>query len=233
MKTKLYEDLTEMLQDQMKKIAKKSDITPQELDNVYKAIDVLKDIETIKAMKEAGEEGGEQSHDGYSQEGYSTRRGVKGTGRGRYSNDGYSQHYPIYPPMMFDGVSNEGSYAGNSYAPVWNQNRNAEMHTSNNQGGNSNAQGGMSNNQSNNQGSMSNNQSMDYSNNSYDYSNRGDYSNRRGRDARTGRYVSRDRGYSRADEKEHMLDRLEDMLDDASSERERRAIEQCIERISK
>lgn len=216
---KLYEDLTEMLQDQMKKIAKKSDITPQELDNVYKAIDVLKDIETIKAMKEAGEEGGEQSHDGYSQYGYSTRRGVKGTGRGRYSNDGYSQHYPIYPPMMFDGASNEGSYA-----PVWNQNRNAEMHTSNNQGGNSNAQGG-----------MSNNQSMDYSNtnNSYDYSNRGDYSNRRGRDARTGKYVSRDRGYSRADEKEHMLDRLEDMLDDASSERERRAIEQCIERISK
>ena len=218
---KLYEDLTEMLQDQMKKIVKKSDITPQELDNVYKAIDVLKDIETIKAMKEAGEEGG-QSHEGYSQEGYSTRRGVKGTGRGRYSNDGYSQHYPVYPSMMFDGMSNEGSYAGNSYAPVWNQNRNTEMHTSNNQGGNSNADG-----------MHSNNQSMDYSNNSYDYSNRSDYSNRRGRDARTGRYVSRDSGYSRAAEKEHMLDRLEDMLDDASSERERRAIEQCIERINK
>ncbi len=218
MKTKLYEDLTEMLQDQMKKIAKKNDITPQELDNVYKAIDVLKDIETIKAMQEAGEEGG-YSQEGYSQDGYSNRRGVKGTGRGRYSNE-YSQHYPIYPPMMFDGVSNAGSYTGNSYAPVWNQNRNAEMHE--HQGGNSNTGGG-----------MSNNQSMDYSNNSYDYSNRGDYSNRRGRDARTGRYVSRDRGYSRADEKEHMLDRLEDMLDDASSERERRAIEQCIERISK
>lgn len=231
MSKKLFEDLTEVLQDQMKKIAKKNDITPQELDNVYKAIDVLKDIETIKAMQEAGEEG-EQSHDGYSQEGYSTRRGVKGTGRGRYSNDGYSQHYPIYPPMMFDGNSREGSYGGNSYAggsyaPVWNQNRNTEMHG--NQGGNSNAGANMSNNRVGN----SNNQSMDYSNNSYDYSNRGDYSNRRGRDARTGRYVSRDSGYSRADEKEHMLDRLEDMLDDASSERERRAIEQCIERISK
>ena len=218
MSKKLFEDLTEVLQDQMKKIAKKNDITPQELDNVYKAIDVLKDIETIKAMQEAGEEGG-YSKEGYSQEGYSNRRGVKGTGRGRYSNDGYSQHYPIYPPMMFDGTSREGSYDGNSYAggsysPVWNQNRNTEMHGG--QVGNSNADG-----------NMSNNQSMDYSNNSYDYSNR------RGRDARTGRYVSRDRGYSRADEKEHMLDRLEDMLDDASSERERRAIEQCIERISK
>lgn len=209
MSKKLFEDLTEMLQDQMKKIAKKSDITPQELDNVYKAIDVMKDIETIKAMQEAGEESGGYSQEGYSQEGYSNRRGVKGTGRGRYSNDGYSQHYPIYPPMMFDGASNDG----NSYSPVWNQ--------SNNQGGNmSNDGGNMSNNQSN-------NQSMDYSNNSYDYSNR------RGRDARTGRYVSRDKGYSRVDEKEHMLDRLEDMLDDASSERERRAIEQCIERISK
>lgn len=214
---KLFEDLTEVLQDQMKKIAKKNDITPQELDNVYKAIDVLKDIETIKAMQEAGEEGG-YSQEGYSQDGYSNRRGVKGTGRGRYSNE-YSQHYPIYPPMMFDGTSRDGSYDGNSYtggsySPVWNQNRNTEMHGG--QGGNSNADG-----------NMSNNQSMDYSNNSYDYSNR------RGRDARTGRYVSRDRGYSRADEKEHMLDRLEDMLDDASSERERRAIEQCIERISK
>lgn len=218
MSKKLFEDLTEMLQDQMKKIAKKSDITPQELDNVYKAIDVMKDIETIKAMQEAGEESSGYSQEGYSQEGYSNRRGVKGTGRGRYSNDGYSQHYPIYPPMMFDGASNEG----NSYSPVWNQ-RNSDMHMnqSNNQGGNmSNDGGNMSNNQSN-------NQSMDYSNNSYDYSNR------RGRDARTGRYVSRDRGYSRAVEKEHMLDRLEDMLDDASSERERRAIEQCIERISK
>lgn len=218
MSKKLFEDLTEVLQDQMKKIAKKNDITPQELDNVYKAIDVLKDIETIKAMQEAGEENG-YSQEGYSQEGYSNRRGVKGTGGGRYSNE-YSQHYPIYPPMMFDGVSNDGSYTGSSYAPVWNQNRNTEMHK--HQGGNSNAGGG-----------MSNNQSMDYSNNSYDYSNRGGYSNRRGRDACTGRYVSRDRGYSRADEKEHMLDRLEDMLDDASSERERRAIEQCIERISK
>lgn len=218
MSKKLFEDLTEMLQDQMKKIAKKSDITPQELDNVYKAIDVMKDIETIKAMQEAGEESGGYSQEGYSQEGYSNRRGVKGTGRGRYSNDGYSQHYPIYPPMMFDGASNDG----NSYSPVWNQ-RNSDMHMnqSNNQGGNmSNDGANMSNNQSN-------NQSMDYSNNSYDYSNR------RGRDARTGRYVSRDRGYSRAVEKEHMLDRLEDMLDDASSERERRAIEQCIERISK
>ena len=218
MSKKLFEDLTEMLQDQMKKIAKKSDITPQELDNVYKAIDVIKDIETIKAMQEAGEESGGYSQEGYSQEGYSNRRGVKGTGRGRYSNDGYSQHYPIYPPMMFDGAGNDG----NSYSPVWNQ-RNSDMHMnqSSNQGGNmSNDGGNMSNNQSN-------NQSMDYSNNSYDYSNR------RGRDARTGRYVSRDRGYSRAVEKEHMLDRLEDMLDDASSERERRAIEQCIERISK
>ena len=218
MSKKLFEDLTEMLQDQMKKIAKKSDITPQELDNVYKAIDVMKDIETIKAMQEAEEESGGYSQEGYSQEGYSNRRGVKGTGRGRYSNDGYSQHYPIYPPMMFDGASNDG----NSYSPVWNQ-RNSDMHMNqpNNQGVNmSNDSGNMSNNQSN-------TQSMDYSNNSYDYSNR------RGRDARTGRYASRDRGYSRAVEKEHMLDRLEDMLDDASSEKERRAIEQCIERISK
>lgn len=94
---KVMNDLYEILEDELKKIAKKADISPQELENAYKAVDIMKDIETIKAMKEAGGEGE------YSQRG----------GRGSYNS--------------YDGnMSNRGSYAENmsnrgSYGPVWNQ----------------------------------------------------------------------------------------------------------------
>lgn len=188
--TKVYEDVKELLHDQLKKLAKKPDINATELHNIYEAVDVLKDISTIEAMEKADKEYGEYSND-YSND-YSQRQGVKGTGR--YSRE-YSQHY--LPMWAYDG----------NYANMSN-NMSNQMRT------NVSNENGMSN--------------GDMSNNSYDYNN---YSNRRGRDARTGKYVSRD--YSRAEEKEHMLDRLEDMLDDANSEKERRAIEQCIQRISK
>lgn len=50
------------------------------------------------------------------------------------------------------------------------------------------------------------------------------------RDSR-GRYVSRESHYSRASAKNHMIDNLEDMLEEASSEKERIAIKRCIEQI--
>lgn len=46
-----------------------------------------------------------------------------------------------------------------------------------------------------------------------------------GRSARTGRYVSRD------SEKERMIGKLEDMMDNVSSEKERRALQQCIDKL--
>lgn len=62
---KALEDLCEVLEGQVKKISMKGDaISPQELDNAYKAVDIIKDIETIKAMKKAEEE---QERGGYSQ----------------------------------------------------------------------------------------------------------------------------------------------------------------------
>ena len=65
----------------------------------------------------------------------------------------------------------------------------------------------------------------------YDANN--DSSYRRGRDQRTGRYVSRDRGYSRAMDKERMIGKLEDMMDDAHTEKERRALQQCVEKLER
>ena len=50
---KHYEALKEILDDQIKKIVKKGDITPQELDSLYKASAIVLDLETEKAMKQA------------------------------------------------------------------------------------------------------------------------------------------------------------------------------------
>ena len=209
---KKYEAVKEILEDQMKKIMKKGDITPQELDSLYKASAICLDFETKEAMKKA-EQKEEQGE--YSQRGY--------------SNDGYSTHYPWFMKGFgYDGRSmdhsNDGSYRGGSYdkQPNWNEGTAmGETHEHSNRG-------------YANRGdyrSSYDGQSYERDGGSYDCS-----SYRRGRDARTGRYVSRDGGsydYSRHEEKEHMLDRLEMMLDNTSSEKDRRAIEQCIERISK
>lgn len=215
---KVYDDLKDVLIDQIKKISKKGDISPTELHNVYEAIDVIKDMSTIEAMEKADKEYEEMQ--GGEMQGYSARRG------GNYSR-GYSQHY--MPMWAYDG-----SYGG-SYEQ---SNRREQMSRDGMPSGN------MPN-------GMSNDGMRGYSGeqwgNSRDYSRESGYSNessyRRGRDARTGRYVSRDSGsydgsyrrgeYSRASEKERMLDKLHDMLDDASSEREMKAIEQCIDRISR
>ena len=53
------EEMRSLLIEQIRKINNKGDsITPQELDNAYKAIDIIKDIDTICAMKEATEDYG-------------------------------------------------------------------------------------------------------------------------------------------------------------------------------
>ena len=106
---RVLDDICEMLEDELKQIAKKDDITPQELDNAYKAVDILKDIETIKAMKKS-EEGYSYDYSnrmpysydysmdygrGYSNEYSMARRGRDGDGDGRYNESrdrGYSRH---------------------------------------------------------------------------------------------------------------------------------------------
>lgn len=222
---KKYEAVKEILEDQIKKIVKKGDITPQELDSLYKASAICLDFETKEAMKKAEKEQGGQSNDG----GYSQRGSYDGNSNRGYANDGYSTHYPWFMKGFgYDGrsmdYSNDGSYRGGSYdnRPNWNEGTAmGELHESSNRG-------------YANRGSYRSSydgQSYEHDGGSYDGS-----SYRRGRDARTGRYVSRDGGsydYSRHEEKEHMLDRLEMMLDNASTEKDRRAIEQCIDRISR
>lgn len=132
-------DLCEMLDDELKDIVKKGDISPTELDRAYRAVDIIKDIKTVEAMENSG-----YSNDGYSNNSYNSYRG------------------------SYDG-SYDGSYGyGNS-----NDGR---------RGRDGDGDGRYSE----------------------------DSSYRRGRDS-MGRYVSRDSGYSRHDDKEQMLQKIDQM----------------------
>ena len=153
-------ELKEMLEDDVRKITKKGDISPDELNNVYKAIDIIKDVETIKAMREHG----------YSQE---------GSYEGSYNSYGSYQNSNRRPYYAYDGGSMDG---GNSM-------------------GNSMAGNSM---------------------NSYA---------RRGRDGDgDGRY-SEARGYSRHTDKEQMIQKLEQMMQTAQTEEQRKAIMRCIDEM--
>lgn len=84
----VLDDMCELLEDELKEIARKGDITPTELDRVYKSVDVIKDIKTIEAMENSrysynGSYDG--SYDGMSNDYSNARHGRDGDGDGRYS----------------------------------------------------------------------------------------------------------------------------------------------------
>lgn len=136
-------ELKEMLEDDVRKITKKGDITPDELNSVYKAVDIIKDVETIIAMREHGD----------------------------YSQDGSYGSYNSY-----NNMSNRASY--NSY---------------------------------------------DGSYNSYA---------RRGRDGdNDGRYNESRDNYSRHTDREQMIQKLEQMMQTAQNEEQKKAIRRCIEEM--
>jgi hypothetical protein len=93
---RVLEDMKELLEDQLKKIYKKGDaITPQELDNAYKAVDIIKDIATIEAMERAEKEQDEMMQS---------------------SARGYSMHYPMMPDEYEAAYARGGNTNANAYA---------------------------------------------------------------------------------------------------------------------
>lgn len=98
-------DIQDMLEDELKKISKKEEITTTDLDNIYKMVDIVKDVTTVDAMKKAEQEGYSRDYArdysrGYSEDysnaygsyrdsydGSYARRGRDGDGDGRYSED--------------------------------------------------------------------------------------------------------------------------------------------------
>lgn len=251
---KQYEALKDILEDQIKKIVKKGDISPQELDALYKASAVVLDFETKDAMKKAEEEkkqGGQSQ--GNSNASYGRGSYRRGSYEGGSNEGGQSNHYPWFMYAQ-EGGSNDGmSNRGNSYDPIWNQGmENKSMHELQSQdSGMSNRRGvrgtGRGNSRDNSynrsyegayEGAYDGAYDGSYEgayDGSYDgaYDNSGDNSYRRGRDQRTGRYTSRDRGYSRAMDKERMIGKLQDMMDDAPSNKERMALQQCVDKLER
>ena len=109
---RVLDDICELLEDELKEITKKGDISPVELDNVYKSVDIIKDIETVKAMKQGGysnaSDGGSygNSYNGsygyynsYNEgemsrgDGYSERRGRDAMGRYTSRDGGNGRDY--------------------------------------------------------------------------------------------------------------------------------------------
>lgn len=240
---KNYEAFKEILDEQIKRIAKKGDISQQELENVYKASSIVLDMETREAMKKAEEQQKEgQSHTGRSYDG-----GQSMDGRSyRYANDGRSMDgsYDSYnrgnsnhiPPGMFYDMIGGGSHErGYSYSPIWNQENIDKNRMMAERMGQSET--------------YYRDSSMEYSQNRGSYNSYDEgMSNRRGRDAR-GRYTSRDesydsydsyargrgmgrgRNYSRDAEKDKMIEQLEDMMEKAPDERSRKAIMRCMDKL--
>lgn len=82
----LYE-LKKVLEKQIEEVTKKNDISPAELERLDKAVDIIKDIETICAMKDYG--------DNYEE-----------------MDGGYSGRYPYY---MRDAMPRNSYRGGGSY----------------------------------------------------------------------------------------------------------------------
>ena len=49
---KVLYDIQDMLEDELKKICKKEEISTTDLDNIYKMVDIVKDVTTVEAIQE-------------------------------------------------------------------------------------------------------------------------------------------------------------------------------------
>ncbi len=99
---RVYDEIKEMLCDELEDVVKKKELTPNSLELIDTAIDVIKDIHTIKAMEQEypDDHGYSQGYYGrmpvymYDDPGMSYARGgsanIPRTSRSHYYNDGYS-----------------------------------------------------------------------------------------------------------------------------------------------
>ena len=100
-------DLKDLICEELDKINKKHDINPGELEMAYKAVDIIKDISTIEAMEDYGDEYSYDDDMSYARNRdsmgrYSSRRGRRSYDGGNYSN---RRSYN-------DRMSMDGGYSG-------------------------------------------------------------------------------------------------------------------------
>lgn len=107
---KVLYKLCDKMEDELDQLYKKPELTPTDFDNIYKMVDIVKDIKTVEAMKSAEEQGWSREYareysrgyeDDYANtramynsrdDGYSYRRGRDSMGRYTSRDDGYSGH---------------------------------------------------------------------------------------------------------------------------------------------
>lgn len=122
-------ELKKVLEKQIEEITKKNDISPTELERLDKAVDILKDIETICAMKEQGqpeEEEGEYSRRSYPMYMRDDSMQSRAGGGGRSYRS-----YDMWDRPMDDGGSYrrggrgsyDGSYGGRGMMPYYYEGR--------------------------------------------------------------------------------------------------------------
>lgn len=87
---KVYGQVKDLMIDELEHICRRGELTPANLEVVDKAVDIIKDIETITAM---------ESSQGYSYNGNS------------YENQGNSTRYPYYPIYGNSFERGRGDYA--------------------------------------------------------------------------------------------------------------------------
>ena len=88
---KALENLKMMLEKDIEKVTEKGAITPNEIEMIYKVVDIIKDIDTIHAMDEYGGE-----------EDYSTRRSSRRSYEGGRGRRDYYDPYERHRMMGFD-----------------------------------------------------------------------------------------------------------------------------------
>lgn len=98
-------DLKTLIEKEIMKVTSKGDITPTELKSLGEAVDILKDIETICAMKEYGDD---DSSYAMSNRGYSSRR--------PYEYPMYRDSYESYDDMSYRQSRAQGGQGGSSNA---------------------------------------------------------------------------------------------------------------------
>lgn len=112
---KVYYEIKDMLEKELEQIADKRELTTNSLEVMDKVVDIIKDIETICAMKEAGEYGYSNDYmydDGGSSYARGRGRNAKRDSMGRYSREsGYSNENGYSNRYYGENYSNDG-YSG-------------------------------------------------------------------------------------------------------------------------
>ncbi len=104
---RVLDSLYEKMEDELKQICKKEPLTKEDVELVYKMIDILKDITTIDAMNKPENEGWAQDYSGEYSNNYGYRRSYDDGSyrRGRDSMGRYTSRDDSYRGSYEDGYS--------------------------------------------------------------------------------------------------------------------------------